>query len=265
MTVKKMKKLCLCLLALAVLALCACSGSYVDTLENWSFQQNSEKGDYSLFFRLTDKEGTPMAAEVDVDIRIVTENEETVYEGTHSITEEDFDYYGRQDEEPTLMADVHIPAEALKPGTSTDGTVYFTVYKEGAVEFDECDTPAVYCLPVQEITIRSELPQELVLKDYSGKVTSRIRLDAVTEKQVADMLPGSRQLEVSGEKTFGTGNDLYDNIGYKVYDSQNYMVETGSILLQELKAGDKFRYDTIYLYDLKPGETYTIRFFPKEW
>lgn len=56
------------------------------------------------------------------------------------------------------------------------------------------------------------------------------------------------------------GSSIYDNFGYKLYDSQGYMVKSGSIYLSDLEAGDKFKEKTIEYYDAVPGEAYTIKF-----
>ena len=54
-------------------------------------------------------------------------------------------------------------------------------------------------------------------------------------------------------------------ISYKIYDSQGYMVDSGNVYLRNLTAGDKFKDDTIVVYDVTPGETYTIKFFEYSW
>lgn len=43
------------------------------------------------------------------------------------------------------LANVRIPAAEIKAGTSASGKVYFTVYKENAVQFDEANADALYC------------------------------------------------------------------------------------------------------------------------
>ncbi len=38
------------------------------------------------------------------------------------------------------------------------------------------------------------------------------------------------------------------------------MVNSGNVFLKDLNSGDKFKDDSITVYDIKPGETYTLKF-----
>ena len=259
---KTMKKLCVCLAALCVLMLSACGGAWnVENLSDWNFQENSGTNDYSLLFGLSDKNGVELTAEVDVDIRIVNDNEETVYESTQTVTEDNFGYYSRMGGEERLLAEIRIPVEDIKTGSSTNGTVYFRVYKDDYLEFGECNTPAVYCLPVEKIKMQAEkLPQEVAVKDFMGRKTAVLRIDGVTCKTDDTLSGDSATVEITGQKLSGGGDSMYDRFDYKVYDSTGYMVDSGTVLLNALAVGDKFRDDSIMLYDLTPGESYTIKF-----
>ena len=73
------------------------------------------------------------------------------------------------------------------------------------------------------------------------------------------------KITISGEKTYGGTSSSYDVLAYKIYDSQGYMIDSGNIYLRNLVAGDKFKDDTIVVYDVTPGETYTIRFSEYTW
>lgn len=50
-------------------------------------------------------------------------------------------------------------------------------------------------------------------------------------------------------------------IKYKIYDSKKFVVEDGIFYLSSLSSGDKFKDDSIVIYDVIPGETYSIDFF----
>lgn len=75
---------------------CGSSASRVETLKSWSFQYNEGTSDYSIFFGLADKNDKPLAADVDVDIRIVNDKNEEVYSGTKSVSSDDFGNYTSQ-------------------------------------------------------------------------------------------------------------------------------------------------------------------------
>ena len=43
------------------------------------------------------------------------------------------------------------------------------------------------------------------------------------------------------------------------------MVESGNVYLSSLATGDKYKDDSIVIYDAKPGETYTLTFIEYDW
>lgn len=90
-----MKKAILALSVLFLFLLYGCSAPQaicVETLKGWSFQFNEGTDDFSLFFGLLDEDDNSIFAEVDVDIRIVNENDEEVYRETKTVFKDDFGY-----------------------------------------------------------------------------------------------------------------------------------------------------------------------------
>ena len=84
------------LIVALLLSGCGSSAPSIETLKSWSFQYNEGTSDYSLFFGLADKNDKPLSADVDVDIRIVNDENEEVYTGTKSVSADDFGYYTSQ-------------------------------------------------------------------------------------------------------------------------------------------------------------------------
>lgn len=258
-----MKKQYFAWLFLPLLLICGCSALQQDTVETmkgWSFQFNEGTNTYSLFFGLLNQDEKPISADVDVDIRIVNEADEEVYNGTKSVSEDDFSYYTSQAAGEQYLANVQIPAADIAPGISSSGKVFLTVYKTDIVRFDEVSCDALYCLPIKDVQLTCGiLPIELKVKDYIGDTQSIIQINDVSysfEKEYTPQL----EITVSGEKTYGTALSGYDIIGYKLYDSDDYMVDSGILYLSELSTGDKFKDSSIIIYDITPGMTYTLKF-----
>lgn len=267
-----MKKLSLILVALLVLTLCGCSlaptgttSSDVETLKGWSFQYNEGTNDYSVFFALLTKAGRYTSADVDVDIRIVNDDGVEVYNATHTAGKDDYDYYTSQIAGEQYLANIRIPASKIAAGTNSSGKVYLRIYKGDSLLFDEVNCNALYCLPILDVKLITEgLPVEINVKGYNGKVESKIQVENVTylyDKDYTSIL----KIAFTGAKTFGVAGSLYDIISYKIYDSQGYVVDSGNVYLSNLVEGDKFKDDTIVVYDVTPGETYTIKFFEYSW
>ena len=258
------KRFAILLNFLLLIWLCGCSASpVIETLNNWSFQHNEGTNDYSVFFELRDKSGNSISADVDVDIRIVNDRDEEVFKGTSSVSPDDFGYYTSEAQGEQYLANIRIPASEITPGADSSGKVYLTVYKADVVAFDEVNCDAFYCLPIQDIKVESgPFPIELNVKGFNGSITSKIQIDDVTYEYEKGYTP-TLTVTISGTKTYRNNNlyftSGYDVISYKLYDSENYMVDSGSVHLNSLNQGDKFKDESIIVYDLIPGETYTLK------
>lgn len=258
-----MKKCLIAVICMLLLIFSSCSlevdnATRVETLKGWSFQYNDGTNDYSLFFELLDKNDNPIAAEVDVDIRIVNDSDEVVYTGTNTVSSNDYGYYTSQSAGERYLADVHIPASAIVPGTSSSGKVYLTVYKENVLQFAEVNCDALYCLPVQDAQVYfGDFPQEIKVKNYTGDTASVIEIQGAEYSFDSDYYP-KLYITVFGQKLSGDDSIGYDMVSYKLYDGDGYMVCAGDLYLQSLSAGDKFKKE-ITIYDVTPGETYTLK------
>ncbi len=238
---------------------CGSSASRVETLKSWSFQYNEGTSDYSLFFGLADKNDKPLSAGVDVDIRIVNDENEEVYTGTKSVSPDDFGCYTSRAAGEQYLANVRIPAAEIKAGKSENGKVYFTVYKGNALRFDEVNCDALYCLPVEEVQVTFDsFPLDLKMKDFMGGTASVIQIQGAEFKFDKDYIP-KLTVTITGEKKSGSRDSGYDMISYKLYDSAGYLVDSGNIYLSALSAGDKFKDNSVVIYDITPGESYTFR------
>ena len=244
---------------------CGSSASRVETLKSWSFQYNEGTSDYSLFFGLADKNDKPLSAGVDVDIRIVNDENEEVYTGTKSVSPDDFGCYTSRAAGEQYLANVRIPAAEIKAGKSESGKVYFTVYKGNALRFDEVNCDALYCLPVEEVQVTFDsFPLDLKMKDFMGGTASVIQIQGAEFKFDKDYIP-KLTVTITGEKKSGSRDSGYDMISYKLYDSAGYLVDSGNIYLSSLSAGDKFKDNSVVIYDITPGESYTFRLSEYSW
>lgn len=237
----------------------------IETLKSWSFQFNEGTNDFSLFFGLLDENGDSVSAEVDVDIRIVNKNNEEVYQNTKTVSKDDFAYYTSQAAGEQYLANIKIPASDISAGTSSNGKVYLTVYKSDIVRFDEVNCEALYCLPIKDVQLTCDaLPLELNIKDYFGNTESIIQINDVSYSFERDYFP-RLEITVLGEKTYGSQSMGYDIISYKLYDDDGYMVDSGNIYLSALSQGDKFKDDSLVIYDVTPGTSYTLKLVEYDW
>ena len=253
------------LIVALLLSGCGSSAPSIETLKSWSFQYNEGTSDYSLFFGLADKNDKPLSADVDVDIRIVNDENEEVYTGTKSVSAGDFGYYTSQSAGEQYLANVRIPSTEISAGKSASGKVFFTVYKGNSVAFDEVNCDVLNCLPIEDVQVTFDsFPLELKMKDFMGGTASVIQIQGAEFKFDKDYSP-QLTITITGEKKSGSSDSGYDMISYKLYDSAGYLVDSGNIYLPSLSAGDKFKDDSVVIYDITPGESYTFQLSEYSW
>lgn len=241
--------------------------NHIEILKNWSFQFNEETNDYSLFFSLLGKNNECASEDVDVDIRIVNEEGEEVYKCTKFVSKDDFGYYTSQAVGEQYLAELRIPAMDIALGKSSNGTVYLTVYKNDSLRFDEVNCSALYCLPVSDVElIFDTFPFSIDVKGYDGSLESIIQINDITYSFEKDDIPQVK-IKISGVKIYGSPNPILgcDIINYKLYDSEDYMITSGSVYLDSIDQGDKFKDDSIVIYDITPGETYRLVLSEYHW
>lgn len=258
-----MKKILLVLTFILIFFLCGCSmlvsDNQIETLADWWFQFNEGTDDYSIFFGLLNNNDEYISADVDIDIRIVNEHDEEVYKGTKSVSKNDFNYYTSQSFGEEYLADVRIPASEISSGKSSSGKVFITVYKSDIVEFDEVNCNVFDCLPIEDVQLDSgPFPIDLKVKGYDGAIESIIQIKEVSYNFEKDYVP-CLKIAILGEKIYGNNNLGYDIIGYKLYDSDGNLIDANNIYLSALSKGDKFKNDSIEIYDVIPGESYVLK------
>ena len=65
--------------------------------------------------------------------------------------------------------------------------------------------------------------------------------------------PTQFKITLTGQKTYGSDSG-YDIIAYKLYDSKEYLIDTGTVFLNSLDNGDKYKDNSIIIYDVTPDE-----------
>lgn len=262
------RKITIPILILALISLSGCSLlSYVNRLSNWSFQENQGTNDYSLFFCLEDNRDQLVSAKCVADITIINDNNETVYSGKKEVNESDWGNYSNVISGSKYMANVRIKKDELKPGTSSSGTVYFTIEGED-FSFDTANCPVNYCLPLKEITLEiPQLPIDLYHYDFNGKADGKYTITNVTFSYDLSSYSNYMEFTVYGQKLEGS-SEIYasDSINYKLYDSAGYVVDSGTIYFDRgVDVGDKFKATSYGTYGIVPGENYSLVLTDYTW
>lgn len=118
----------------------------VEWISDWRFQYYADEDTYVLLFQLADQDEVPMSASGTVEIRIVNDDNVTVYSKTHTFTVANFEEWIYDDTDEMYLATIYISPQSITKGSTEYGTVYFEVYGDG-YSFEEC-TEYVFDLPI---------------------------------------------------------------------------------------------------------------------
>ncbi len=111
-----------------------------------------------------------------------------------------------------------------------------------------------------EIVLRTELPVEVKYSLSSGRVYTKCNITSFSyEEGYWSNGSASMTLHFSGEKTYdrdGDSNDSYCHFGWKLYNEDEVVVDSGSVYTDKVSVGEKFADATCYVSDLSPGTYY---------
>lgn len=232
--------------------------AYISNREFWHDDNNEQ---FILTFSFLDETQTvDISSPAIVRAWIVNDNDECVYDRAFTVSTADFGYWtktltGYQ----TYRCAVYISDWMLDCGTSEKGKLYFNVYND-YFNFDTYTFDITGDLPLAHSDV--ELPEiPTVIKEYTydNEVKSSYIITNIDYEINEDDL----KLYFSGEKTYDSKGDKYSQsckVGWKLYDSEGYVVDSGTFYTPNLAVGEKFRNETDIAYGcIKPGETYVLK------
>ena len=113
-----------------------------------------------------------------------------------------------------------------------------------------------------KIVLKTSLPKTLSDYYYNGKLNKQV---SVTEfRYVCDYSSYSNDCDVdfyfSGQKTYDSNpsTSSYCPIGWKLYDGNGYVVDSGTCYSSSIFVGERFRDAKDWVYNLRPGQTYYL-------
>ncbi len=148
---------------------------------------------------------------------------------------------------------VEIDYDNVTPGLSSTGTLYYKVYND-YVTFDEIS----HELTQLPWTVDIELPELPTIITDKGYNSSACRVTNITYK-ISD---NDATFYFSGEKTYDEKGNNYSQqckIGWKLYDSDGYVVDSGTCYSSAIKVEEKFKDATAHTWDIiEQGKTYRL-------
>ena len=181
---------------------------------------------------------------------------ELVYKNTFSVTPKDFSEMTRSNGDIELRGLIIVNKADMKSGVSDRGTCVFNVEIDGKKFID--DDGWIDGLPQLKTTLTTpSLPKTIYNKSYSGSTNQMLKVTNITYEVSGTTM----YIYFSGEKIFDSEGDNYSRIfkiGFKLYDSNGNVVDSGTIYVTALAVGDKFANTKESVYGITLGENYTL-------
>ena len=138
-----------------------------------------------------------------------------------------------------------IPDSDIQGGNTQCGRIYLTVYNDGfSLNYDTSTSDLPYA-PVK--VDLPTLPKTINYYGYSGTLYSSVKVTGITYEFVyGDTL----KIFFEGEKTYDhQGNSQSDSckIGWKLYDEDDYVIESGTFYSDSIRVGEKFKNNEVYI------------------
>lgn len=220
-------------------------------------QSQYDNGDYTILFGFTNKDEEYLWINASLDVKIINDNNDTVYTGKFDITEKNFATWSNVFSGDRYLASIVINENDITKGDTENGTIILNVttetfgYTFENYEIDIDDLP--YNSPSSKCSLSlPQLPLTINEYNWNNEIDSTIKIDGI-EFKWEEQYDGSCSLNLifSGEKTYGENGYTY--ISYKLYDSENYIVDSGAFMTDRLSKGDKFKNMEETIYSLQPG------------
>lgn len=237
--------------------------SSVGYMANYSVQHDDASEKFTLLFSLLDYNENEISAPAIVDIYIKNDDGEIVYRGVKQVSQSDFATWTTGYGHSFYAVGIDINDSEIMKGSDDCGVICFTVYNPDYFSFDETVLQIYYDLPKVDVSESCVLelpvtPQTINYYSISGKLMSSTTVTAIDYK-FEERYDGRVTLHIyfSGHKDFdseGANKSNYGHIGWKLYDEDGYVVDSGTNLTSKIAEGERFKNSESYAFNLLPGK-----------
>lgn len=202
---------------------------------------DNENNGYGLSFCIEDQKGKLFKKDVELEL-VITNDDQVVYSKSFNCQiVENSDYYEKK----------YINISDINEGKTSEGTLYIKIkYNE---KLCISVTRRLYELPKKQIRITlPSTPKIINYYGYNNKVLGSCK--------ILNLRYSEKQIFIEIEKTYDyEGNEMSSacRIGYKIYDSKGYVVDSGTGYSEAIKVGEKTICSS-YVYNLNVDETYRL-------
>ena len=223
-------------------------------------QYNEADEQYVIFFGLQDQNKNYMDGSGTAEITIKDSNGNILYSQNILFTSSDFTSWTNTTwDNSRYLCGLFIDRSDIQGSTSTSGTLSLKVIMNDGVWFDAYNC-SISSLPEKSVHIvLPTLPTEVAYNSYDCVNILTIKNITYTSSLNYD---GSASVTFTilvtlTAKSSDKNESSSTQIGYKLYDSDGVVVDSGTIYVTPLAEGETAR-ETENIYDLNPNETYTL-------
>lgn len=216
-----------------------------------------------VFFGLKTESGKFMSASGTASITITDESNYNIYKKDIKFTSKDFTNWSNSSwDSSRYLCGLYIYDKDIQGSSSESGTLSLKVTLDDGTWFD-VSKHSISNLPSIQVKIKTpSIPATYRDTRYSSHTsvvqitkltyTSSSRYDGTASVTFTIILKLSSKI---GE------SNVSDTVavGYKLYDSDGLVVDSGHIYSDPIAIGESCK-DTFNIYDLNPRETYTLKF-----
>lgn len=238
-------------------------GPQISQITDRQVNYYTESNSHKVFFSLLNSSKQRVAANMNVDIKIINDNGEKVYEKTHQVTKNNYSEWTSHLVGTRYMASINIPRSEIVKGSSESGKIHVTVTGKTA-KFDEYSL-SINKLPYVSSAEKSSLNLPTIptiLNNYSwrGIIDAKVMITNI-QYSFEESYDNKVKLTINfeGERIAAGVNDgknEYTKISYKLY-KDGFVIKSGTTYTPSLNVGEKFKDEKEYFYSLEPGE-YTL-------
>lgn len=239
----------------------------VEYISNRSIQYEETTKEFIFLFSLLDANEFELRVNATVEMRIVNDNGEVVYSSTQYVKPNNYGTWSNNFGKSWVAASIYIPISQIKDGSSDSGIFYYKVYTDTA-NFNEFS-----------LSIYGNLPKKNLINDCSLKLPSLpvvvtdnslgnymdIKVTEINYRfeeaydgnvELVITITGQRLDKLTGSM-FDDNTSYHCKIGYKLLDSEGYIVKSGEFWTPQLAPEEKFKNVSETFYALEPGK-YTL-------
>ena len=222
-------------------------------LNNVRHQYDSTSQEHTFFWRFENKYEKPIAASATINITIINDKQEEVFNKDYQVTESDYGKWTSQNNpNDELLGRIVASDSEIEAGASENGKATITAtFDKGHFEPVEID---VYDLPQKDVTVH--LPELPAKCDYYGFDDELLSSVSVTD--ISWEYNNALKIKFTAQMSYQAYSVIsYGYVAYELTDQDGEVVARNQIKFNDMNVGETVEQES-YVVDIEPGDELTL-------